>query len=199
LTPDDLPADLRGFTEPSWKGRLGWAPTNASFQTMVTGMRAAWGEEETRAWLSDILDNEPVAYESNTPLVAAVAAGEVDAGLTNHYYLFRFLAEEGEDFGARNHFLAGGGPGSLVMVSGAGMLASSARPTAARDLIDYLLAESAQSYFATSTFEYPLAAGVAPAVELPALSSLNLVDLSLGELADLQGTVALLQEVGALP
>jgi iron(III) transport system substrate-binding protein len=109
------------------------------------------------------------------------------------------LAEEGEGFGARNHFLPGGGPGSLVMVSGAGILASSTRPSAAQAFVDYLLGEEAQTYFATTTYEYPLAAGVEPAVELPALDSLNVVDLSLGELADIQGTVALLQEIGALP
>jgi iron(III) transport system substrate-binding protein len=199
LAPADLPQDLKGFTDATWQGRIGWAPSNASFQTMVTGMRAAWGEAATRSWLEGILANDPVAYASNTPLVAAVAAGEVEVGLTNHYYLYRFLAEEGDDFGARNHFLAGGGPGSLVMVSGVGVLSSSARPKAARALVDYLLDENAQSYFASTTYEYPLAAGIPPAVELPALESLNLVDLSLGELADLQGTVTLLQEVGALP
>ena len=43
LTEEDLPDDMFGFTDPKWKGRIGWAPTNASFQTMVTAMRAVWG------------------------------------------------------------------------------------------------------------------------------------------------------------
>ena len=33
----ELPSDLWGFTEPEWDGRLGWAPSNGSFQAMVTG------------------------------------------------------------------------------------------------------------------------------------------------------------------
>ena len=47
VSPDDLPSDLRGFTDPEWEGRIGWPPTNGSFQTMVTAMRVIWGEDET--------------------------------------------------------------------------------------------------------------------------------------------------------
>ena len=127
LTEEDLPDDLWGFTEPEWKGRIGWAPTNGSFQSMVTAMRATWGEEETSEWLEAIQANDPVIYEKNTPIVAAVAEGEVEIGFVNHYYLYRFISEEGEEFAARNYFLPGGGPGSLIMVSGVGMLNSATK------------------------------------------------------------------------
>ena len=68
LTPDDLPDDLTGFADPKWKGRIGWAPTNASFQTMVTAMRSIWGEEKTVKWLKDIQANDPKVYPKNTPI-----------------------------------------------------------------------------------------------------------------------------------
>ena len=74
--------------DPEWKGRIGWAPTNASFQTMVTAMRVLWGEDKTREWLEGVQANDPTIYPKNTPQVAAVAAGEIDVGLVNHYYLF---------------------------------------------------------------------------------------------------------------
>lgn len=199
LSPEDLPQDLQGFTDPAWLGRIGLPPTNASFQTMVTGMRQVWGEEAARAWLEGIMANEPTFYESNTPTVAAVAAGEVEVGFVNHYYLYRFLAEEGEEFSARNYFLPGGGPGSLVMVAGVGRLASSQNEANALAFINYLLSEPAQEYFASETYEYPLVAGVSPSVELTPLSELNAVDIDLTYLADLQGTVELLQDVGMLP
>ena len=67
LTEDDLPDDMFGFTDPSWKGRIGWAPTNTSFQTMVTAMRDVWGEDRTRQWLEGIQANEPMVYPKNTP------------------------------------------------------------------------------------------------------------------------------------
>lgn len=199
LSPEDLPADLWGFTDPKWKGKIGLPPTNASFQTMVTAMRQQWGEEDTRNWLEGIMANEPLFYEKNTPTVAAVGAGEVAVGFVNHYYLYRFLAEEGESFPARNYFLPDGGPGSLVLVSGVGLLHTSQNQEGGLKFIEYLLSEEAQTYFSDETFEYPLAAGVAPSVDLPPLASLNAAEINLADLADLQGTVQLMQETGMLP
>lgn len=199
LTPNDLPDDLWAFTDPQWKGRVGWAPTNASFQTMVTAMRVTWGEQKTRQWLEGVLANEPIAYEKNTPIVAAVAAGEVDVGFVNHYYLYRLLQEEGESFPARNYFLPDGGPGSLVMVAGAGVLASSDNQETAHRFLRFMLSPVAQQYFATQTFEYPLVDGVRTPSDLPPLSALNPVQVDLADLADLEGTLRLLRDVGTLP
>ena len=82
-----LPNDLMGFTAPEWNGRIGWAPTNGSFQAMVTGLRATWGEEQTREWLTGIQANNPTVYPKNTPTVEATGNGEVTVGFVNHYYL----------------------------------------------------------------------------------------------------------------
>jgi len=199
LSVEDLPDDLWGFIDPQWKGKIGLPPTNASFQTMVTAMRQEWGQAETRRWLAGIMANEPVFYEKNTPTVAAVGAGEVEVGFVNHYYLYRFLAEEGESFPARNYFLPSGGPGSLVMVSGVGVLNSSQNQDNGLKFIEYLLSEEAQIYFSAETFEYPLASGVEPSAGLTPLDELNAIDIDLAALADIQGTVLLLQEVGMLP
>lgn len=199
LSTDDLPNDMWGFTEPKWKGKIGLPPTNASFQTMVTAMRQEWGQQETRRWLEGIMANEPVFYEKNTPTVAAVGAGEVEVGFVNHYYLYRFLAEEGEGFPARNYFLPSGGPGSLVLVSGVGMLDSSQNKEQGLAFIEYLLAEQAQTYFSSETFEYPIASGVQPSVDLVPLDELNAISMDLSALADIQGTILLMQEVGMLP
>lgn len=199
LTEADLPEDIWDFTDPAWRGRLGWAPSNGSFQAMVTAMRAVWGEERTAEWLTGILANEPVAYEGNTAVVSAVAAGEVDVGFVNHYYLYQFLAEEGEGFTARNYFLPGGGPGSLVMVAGAGRLASSQNVANAEAFIEFMLSPEAQQYFADQTHEYPLVEGVTIDPRLTPLAELNALDIELEDLADLAGTTALLSEVGALP
>jgi len=195
-----LPDDLWGFTSPEWKGRLGWAPTNGSFQAMVTGLRAIWGEERTREWLQGLQANEPTVFNSNTPIVAAVGAGEIDAGFVNHYYLYRFLSEEGEDFGARNYFLPGGGPGSLIMVSGAGILKSAANQENAQTFIDFLLSVPTQQYFASQTFEYPLVDGVNTVGGLPPLTELDeqAVNIELSELADLASTQEMLLDLGII-
>ncbi len=199
FTEADLPDDLWGFTEPQWKGRVGWAPTNGSFQAMVTALRVGWGEERAEAWLRAMLDNDVQVYPKNTPQVAAAAAGEIDVGLVNHYYLYRFLAEEGEDFSARNAYLRGVGPGSIVLVSGAAILKTSANSENAEAFLRFLLSSVGQQYFAGQTFEYPLVAGVRPSVLLTPLADIRQPDITLADLADLAGTQALLQKVGALP
>ena len=194
----DLPSDLWGFVEPEWKGRLGWAPTNGSFQAMVTALRSTWGEEKTKEWLEGIIANDVGVYPKNTPQVAAAAAGEIDVGFVNHYYLHKFIAAEGENFAARNFFLPDGGPGSLVMVAGVGTLNSAENVENAQKFIDFLLSPVAQQYFAGQTYEYPLVEGVKIHRELKPIEELNAVDIDLTDLSDLQGTVKLLTEVGAL-
>ena len=199
LSPEDLPQDLNGFTDPKWKGRIGWAPTNASFQTMVTAMRAIWGEEVTLQWLKDIQANEPKVYPKNTPQVSAAAAGEIDVGLVNHYYLHRFLAEQGSSFTARNYHPSAGGPGATVMVSGVGILESADDKANAELFVNFLLSEESQRYFVEETFEYPLAAGIPVAEGVTPLSEINNPDLSSASLSDLEGTQALLREAGIIP
>lgn len=195
----ELPSDLTELTDPKWKGRLGWAPTNGSLLTMVTGMREIWGEDATREWVNGLLANDVAIYPKNTPQVAAVAAGEIDIGLVNHYYLYRFLAEEGEEFPARNHHLPAGGPGSLVMVSGAGILETAENRENAERFLAFLLSTVAQQYFAGSTYEYPLVEGVKVNRLLTPLEEINRPEIALADLADLEGTTEMLRELGALP
>lgn len=195
----DLPTDIRDLTDPIWKGRIGWAPANGSFQTMVTAMRSAWGEDATRDFLTKLKANDPKEYPKNTPIVAATAAGEIDVGLVNHYYLFRFIQEDGEDFGARNFFLRDNGPGSLVMVSGAGILEESDNRDNAEKFLKFMLSTVAQQYFASQTFEYPLVDGVKTHRLLPPISELNGPDIDVANLADLAGTQSLLRDLGIIP
>jgi iron(III) transport system substrate-binding protein len=199
LTEAELPDDVFGFTDPQWRGRIGWAPTNASFQTMVTGMSAVWGEEKTRQWLEGIQANEPRVYPNNTSQVAAAAAGEIDVGLVNHYYLFRFLAEEGEDFPARNYHPRAGGPGAMIMVAGAGILSTSRNPENAQKFLEFILSPVGQQYFSGQTYEYPLVEGVQTHRFLVSLDQINNPGIPLKDLADLEGTQVLLRETGILP
>jgi iron(III) transport system substrate-binding protein len=199
LTPEDLPADLWDFTDPRWKDKLGWAPTNGSLHAMVTAMRVAWGEARTREWLEGIQANNPKTFEGNAPVVQAVGAGEIEVGFVNHYYLYRFLQEEGEGFKARNYFLPGGGPGSLVMVAGAGRLARGQNEANAVRFLEFMLSTVAQQYFAGQTYEYPLVEGVNTPRGLAPLAELNRLEIDMAHLADLAGTTQLLRDVGVLP
>ena len=194
----DPPASVFDLTQPEWRGRIGWAPTNGSFQAFVTAMRQLHGDDVTEQWLRDMLANEVREYPGNSPQVQAVGDGEIDVGLVNHYYLYRFLAAD-PDFPAANHFTDAGQAGALINVAGVAILGASKNRDAALRFIEYLLSDDAQEYFRDQTSEYPLAAGVAARPELTPLDELNAPSLALTSLADLEGTLALLQEVGALP
>ena len=199
LAENELPKSVQELTEPKWKGRVGWPPTNASFRVMVTAMRHVWGEDETREWLEGMLANDVKVFPKNTPIVDAAGRGEVDVGLVNHYYLHRFIAEHGDGFGARNLFLNDGGPGSLVMIAGAGILSTSPNPDNAERFVRFLLSTVAQQYFAASVYEYPLIEGVKTHHLLPPLDSLQSPDIDFALLDDLVGTEELLRDVGAIP
>jgi iron(III) transport system substrate-binding protein len=195
----DIPPSILDFTAPEWKGRVGWAPRNGSFQAFVTSLRLQLGEDAARAWLEGMRDNDALDYPNNVTTVAAAAAGEVDVGFVNHYYLERFLEEHGPGFGARNHYLGNGDPGALVLVAGVGILAASENKDTAEEFVDFLLAAPAQQYFASEIKEYPVSAGVEPLGDLPPLASLNPPDVDLGNLSDLEGTLKLLRETEVLP
>jgi iron(III) transport system substrate-binding protein len=198
LSEDNLPSTILDYTDPSWKGKIGWAPTNGSFQAFITAFRVLEGDEAAKAWLEGIQANEPKVFDGNDAVLAAVAAGEVQVGFINHYYLMGQLAEQGDDFPVRNHFLPDGDVGALVNVAGAGILTTSSNPAAAQAFVDYLLTDESQTYFAEETYEYPLVAGIDADPRLVPLSEIASPDVDLSDLADLEGTLRLIQEAGVL-
>ena len=196
----ELPKSIEELTDHRWEGRVGWAPTSSSLRVMVTAMRHMWGEDKTRSWLRGMIANDVRVYPKNMPLVDAIGNGEaVEIGLVNHYYLHRFIAERGGDFAARNLFFKDGGPASLVMVAGSGILKTSPNPENAELFLRYLLSEYAQQYFATTVFEYPLIQGVKTHPLLPPIETLNRPEIDFALLDDLAGTETLQREVGAIP
>lgn len=198
LAEADLPDSILDYTDPAWKGRIGWAPSNASLQTFVTALRVLEGEDAARSWLEGIQANEPRVYEGNSQALEGVASGEVAVAFINHYYLLEAIAEQGAELPVKNDFLPGGDPGSLVNVAGAGVLTTAKNPAAAIAFIEFLLSEESQTYFAEETFEYPLLDGVPADERLTPLSEIQSPDVDLSDLSDLEGTLELMQEAGVL-
>lgn len=191
------PDTVHDLVKPEWKDKVGYAPTNASFQAFVTGMRVLEGDEATRTWLKDLKANGAKKYENNVAVLDAVDSGKISLGLINHYYWYEKVAEKGADkVTAKVHYLPNGDPGGLVNVAGAGVLKGGPHAAAAQKAVDYLLSPEAQSYFAEKTLEYPLVPGVPTAPGLPPLTSLAAPKVDLGRLDSLKETLAMLQDVG---
>jgi iron(III) transport system substrate-binding protein len=182
VDPADLPPTEDGFTDPEWAGQTGIAPTNGSFLAFVAAKILSDGEEATLSWLEGMAANSAPTYPKNSPIVAAVNAGEIETGLVNHYYLLRAIAENPDEVG-RNFFFAVPTAGSLVMPAGAGILKSSGNQDAAQQFIEFMLSTEAQTYFAEETFEYPLAPGIPANALLPPIDSIPTPDIDLSDLA----------------
>lgn len=194
---DELPTSIWDYTKPEWRGRLGWSPTNGSFQAFVTALRFLEGDARAEQWLRGIRANLPRSYHNNTAIYDAVARGEIDIGFTNHYYLFRFLAEQGEGFPARIYFTEGDA-GSMINIAGVGIVKTSTKREAAEQFIRFLLSDAAQEHFASANYEYPVTGHVEAHPLLPALEEIETPDMDLSHLEDLQGTLELMQKVGVI-
>lgn len=179
---ENPPADIWALTDPAWEGRLGVAPTNGSFVAFVSAMVLTEGSDRTREWLDGIAANDPVIFDGNSPIVEAVDAGDVDAGLVNHYYLLR-LADEQGGATAVNHFFADGDPGALVMPSGIGVIEGADNGDEALELVRFLLDGEAQTYFLEEVFEYPLVEDIGTPSGQMALDDLPTLDIDPSDLA----------------
>ena len=196
---EELPESIFDLTQPMWKDRVGWAPTNASFQAFVTSLRVQVGEEKTAEWLRGMKTNGVKKYAKNTPIIEALAAGEIDAGLPNHYYLLRFKKTDA-DYPVAQTFFKASDPGNLVNIAGVGVLKTAENKAAALKFVEFLLSTKAQQYFTSDVFEYPVIEGVTQNENLIPLSELIQAApvFNLNDMDDLDGTVKLLQAVEVL-
>ncbi len=179
-SPAALPRGLAEVAAPRYRGRFGVAPTNASFQAHMAAYGVIAGEPALVELLAAMAANGPRSYPKNSAIVAAVAAGEIDWGLVNHYYLWREL-EENPGAPAANFFMTEGPAAAFANLAGAAVLADREE---ARGLVAFLLSDEAQRYFVEETFEYPLVEGVAPAPGLPPLAALAAPEVDFARVAE---------------
>lgn len=193
----DRPNSVFDLTDEEWRGRVGWAPGNGSFQAFVTAMRVIHGEAVTEQWLRDMIANDVHCRRNNSTQINAVIAGAFDIGLVNHYYRFRSSYDANRHL-AVNYFPPGdaGEAGALINIAGVAMLEGTTNQANALRFIRFLLSEEGQTYFRNETNEYPVSADVEPRVDLPSLDTLDPPSLALTSLSDLQGTLDLFDKIG---
>lgn len=193
-----LPQSVADLTKPAFRDKVGIAPSNASFQAFVTALINEKGEKFVEKWLKDIKANGAKIFLKNSAIVEAIDKGEIDLGLVNHYYTWEVSEALGRKIKVENGFFAPGDIGNLVNVSGAGILATSQKNSAAIDLINYLTSEKTQISFVEVTHEYSLIPGVKPPQSLPDLKSIGAPQVDLRSLEKVQQTQELLIKVGLL-
>jgi iron(III) transport system substrate-binding protein len=193
----ELPDSIWGLVEPQWRGKIGWAPSNGSFQSFITAMRVLEGDDRAREWLQGIMANEPVTFSGNSQIVEAIGRGEISVGLVNNYYLHRYQNAD-PAFPVAHHYTQNDA-GSMINIAGLAIVDTADNEALAEQFIDYMLSRDAQLYFSTETYEYPLLNGtkvLGPQLTLDQISTPD--DLKLADIDDLEGTLNLIREVGAL-
>lgn len=197
LTAEEVPGNVFDLTDPKWDGKIGIAPSNASFQSFVTAMRVTEGEEKTEEWLKGLQANNAQIFAKNGEILEAVNNGTVSLGLINHYYWAR-SEQDPTTLRAQLKFGDAGSVSALVNVTGVGILKGAENNANAKEFVNYLLSDKGQDYFLKETFEYPLVSGKEGPKNVPALKDLGAPDVALSDLSSLDKTVELLTKVGLI-
>jgi iron(III) transport system substrate-binding protein len=142
--PEGAVTSYDDLGHPDYRGRTCLRTSNSEYnQSLVADMIAKRGRDATEALLRSWMDNEPTILNSDGELLAVMAAGDCDLGLSNHYYLGRALAED-PDFPVAPAWPDQDGAGAHANVSGVGVVKWSDSTVEAVRLMEYLTSPPAQ-------------------------------------------------------
>jgi len=164
------PSEITSYedlTDEKWQGRICIrSSSNVYNQSLVAAMIASDGLEAAESWATGIVTNMARNPQGgDTDQIKAVAAGECDVAVANHYYLARLMRSDmPEDQAVAEAvdiiFPNQDGRGAHANVSAAGVAAHAPNKDAAVQFIEYLATPSAQAYFADGNNEFPVAEDV---------------------------------------
>lgn len=192
------------LVHPRFRGKLAVrSSTNTYNLSLLASRIERLGADNARAWAAGVRANlarDPQGGDSDQ--IKAVAAGEAQAAIVNHYYLLRLMQSEdpAERAAAEKvtlRFPDQAGAGTHINISGAGIAAHSKRREAAMRLLEYLVSEEAQTLLAPLNSEFPIRPTIAPAAALAALGSFKEEEIPLEALGRRQAeAAAIFEQVG---
>jgi iron(III) transport system substrate-binding protein len=196
LRAGDLPDSILGFTDPAWRGRIGWDPTSRSLLDVVTELRQLKGERAARRWLQGMQANDPAAFKGAKPIITAVSAGQViQVGFGSHSYLYSLQAD-GQAKNVAAKFYDGGALGGPLNVAGVGVIKGTDNAAAASAFVDFMLSRPAQQLEARNALEIPVVKGVKQPKGMPTADQLMVPGLDVRQFETLPDARRLLTEVG---
>jgi len=196
VKPEEL-STYAALGDPKWKGRLCLRSSSHVYnQSLLAAMIKRHGEakaeEMVRAWVA----NQPILIDGDTKILEAVAAGQCDVAVTNHYYLARLLMKD-PSFPVRPFWPDQQGTGVHVNISGAGVTAHSKHKTEAIRFIEFLSTPEAQAMFAKQSQEFPANPAVAPEPLLTQWGAFKMDDLNIAAAGEFQpAAIRLADRVG---
>jgi iron(III) transport system substrate-binding protein len=164
------PSEITSYedlADPKWQGRICIRSSgNVYNQSLVGSMIESLGVEETEAWAEGLVDNMARPPQGgDTDQIKAVAAGECDLAVSNHYYLVRLIKSDDPEERAIAErvdilFPNQDGRGAHANISGAGVVATAPNRDNAVKFLEYLTTPEAQENYALGNNEFPVVAGV---------------------------------------
>jgi iron(III) transport system substrate-binding protein len=159
--PEGEVTEYADLGDPRYRGRTCLRTSSNEYnQSLVADMIAKQGPETTEELLRSWMANDPAIINSDGELLAAMAAGDCDVGLVNHYYLGRALADD-PDFPVAPVWPDQDGVGAHTNVSGVGLVQWSDAEEDAVALMEYLTSRQTQDAF-TSGSEFAANRDVPP-------------------------------------
>jgi iron(III) transport system substrate-binding protein len=154
VTPSEL-GTYEALGDPKWKGRLCLRTSGYIYnQSLLATMIKRHGEARTEAIVRGWVANQPTLINGDTKILEAIAAGQCDVGITNHYYLARLVSKT-PDFPVAPFWANQQTTGTHVNISGAGVTAQAKNRAQAVKFLEFLSSPEAQQMFADLSFEYP--------------------------------------------
>jgi iron(III) transport system substrate-binding protein len=190
VNPADL-ATYQDLTDARWKGKVCVrSSSNVYNQSMVSALIAQHGVPATEAWAKGLVANFARPPQGgDRDQIKALAAGQCDVALVNTYYLGGMLnasqAEE-KEAAAKVAILWPNQKdrGVHVNVSGAGVTKHAKNLDNAVRLLEFLVSEEAQRWYAEANYEYPVRPGTPVSATLAAWGTFKADDLNLAILGE---------------
>ncbi|WP_076608949.1 extracellular solute-binding protein [Natronorubrum thiooxidans] len=199
---DDFPTDIFEYaTDPQFEGIISTRPNSGTFRGFIQAMVELEGEETTRQWIRDFMDQDPQLFSSGGDQAAAVNRGGDDdpiVALGNSYYAARIVNED-SSAPLRITFTEDDA-GCLFSVAGVAVTNNVDDPELIAEFTRHLVAAEGQEFMMETNGEYPVVDGVEYVGPLPDLDELNPPQFNLSSFdMELQAARELLEEEGMLP
>ncbi len=160
-------ASYEDLDDPKWKKKLCVrSSSNVYNQSLVASLIVHHGLEETEKWAKSLVSNFARSPKGgDRDQIKAVAAGQCDLALVNTYYVGGMLeskieAERKAAARVKIFWPNQSGRGAHVNLSGVGITNSAKHRDEAIKLIEFLLSDESQTWYADTNYEYPVVAGV---------------------------------------
>ena len=191
VAPEEL-SSYEALSDPAWKGRVCIRSSNNIYnQSLVASLIAANGQTATETWAQGLVANMARPPRGgDRDQIKAAAAGVCDIAIANTYYLAGMLTSKDAAQREAAEKLAvfwpnQQGRGAHVNVSGASVTKTAKNRENAIRLLEFLVSEKSQSWYAEANGEFPVRSDVAASELLESWGAFKMDTLNLSNLGEL--------------